>query len=326
MESKIRKIGVLTSGGDAQGMNACVRAVVRRALNMGMEVMGIRRGYSGLLNGDMDPMTPNSVADIIARGGTMLYTARCEEMKQEKYQKRAAEMCRIYGIEGLVVIGGDGSFMGAHTLSKQGINVVGIPGTIDRDIACTEYTIGFDSAVNVVYDAICKLRDTSSSHERCSVVEVMGRNCGEIAIWSGIATGADYIVIPEDPESNDFEKIVKVILENRKRGKKHNIIIVAEGVSGSQELAKRIQEVTGIDSRCTILGHVQRGGRPTVLDVKHASMMGSYAVELLANGADNRVVAYRDGKYVDFDINEALAMKKEPSLDIWNTNLNISIY
>ena len=241
-------------------------------------------------------------------------------------REEAARNLKKLDVIGLVVIGGDGSFMGAHTLSKQGINVVGVPGTIDRDIACTDYTIGFDSAVNVVYDAVCKLRDTSESHERCSVVEVMGRHCGEIAIWSGIATGADYVIIPEVPESNNFDKIVEDILANRAKGKMHNIIIVAEGVEGSRDLAKRIQEATGIDSRYTVLGHIQRGGRPTVRDVKHASMMGAYAVELLASGADNRVVAYVDSKYVDFDINEALAMKKKPSLDVWQTNINISTY
>ena len=326
MESKVRKIGVLTSGGDAQGMNAAIRAVVRRALGMGIEVVGIRRGFYGLLHEEFMDLEPSSVSNIIQQGGTVLYTARCLEMLELEYQKKAADICRAHGIEGLVVIGGDGSFMGAHTLSKQGINVVGVPGTIDRDIACTDYTIGFDSAVNVVYDAVCKLRDTSESHERCSVVEVMGRHCGEIAIWSGIATGADYVIIPEVPESNDFDKIVEDILANRAKGKMHNIIIVAEGVEGSRDLAKRIQEATGIDSRYTVLGHIQRGGRPTVRDVKHASMMGAYAVELLASGADNRVVAYVDSKYVDFDINEALAMKKKPSLDVWQTNINISTY
>lgn len=326
MESKVRKIGVLTSGGDAQGMNAAVRAVVRRALNMGIEVVGIHRGYAGLLNGELEPMTPESVADIIARGGTFLRSARCKEMVELEYQIKAAEKCRENGIDGLVVIGGDGSFMGAYKLSLQGINVVGIPGTIDRDIACTEYTIGFDTAVNVAYDAICCLRDTANSHERCSIVEVMGRNCGEIAIWSGIATGADYIMIPEDPESHDVQNVINAVLENRKRGKRHNIIIVAEGVGGSQELAKKIEAATGVESRATILGHVQRGGRPTALDVKHASMFGAYAVELLAAGKDKRVVAYKKGEYVDYDITEALAMKKEPSINIWKTNLNISTY
>ena len=322
MDKQIRTIGVLTSGGDAQGMNACIRAVTRSALNKGIRVMGIRKGYNGLLRGDIVEMTAASVADIIHRGGTILYTARCPEFLEPENQKRASEMCKVFGIDGLVVIGGDGSFRGAKDVSKFGINVVGVPGTIDLDIACTDYTIGFDSAVNVVMDAISRLRDTSASHERCSVVEVMGRHCGEIALWAGLATGADAIMIPEDKDSADFERVVRIILENRARGKNHNIIIVSEGVGGSQELAKRIHEVTGIDSRTTILGHIQRGGRPTALDVKHASMMGVYAVELLAKGATDRVVAYKNGQYVDYDIDEALAMHR----DIWNANVDISTY
>ena len=326
MDKQIRTIGVLTSGGDAQGMNACIRAVTRSALNKGIRVMGIRKGYNGLLRGDIVEMTAASVADIIHRGGTILYTARCPEFLEPENQKRASEMCKVFGIDGLVVIGGDGSFRGAKDVSKFGINVVGVPGTIDLDIACTDYTIGFDSAVNVVMDAISRLRDTSASHERCSVVEVMGRHCGEIALWAGLATGADAIMIPEDKDSADFERVVRIILENRARGKNHNSIIVSEGVGGSQELAKRIHEVTGIDSRTTILGHIQRGGRPTALDVKHASMMGVYAVELLAKGATDRVVAYKNGQYVDYDIDEALAMHRDVSMDIWNANVDISTY
>ena len=326
MDKQIRTIGVLTSGGDAQGMNACIRAVTRSALNKGIRVMGIRKGYNGLLRGDIVEMTAGSVADIIHRGGTILYTARCPEFLEPDNQKRASEMCKVFGIDGLVVIGGDGSFRGAKDVSKFGINVVGIPGTIDLDIACTDYTIGFDSAVNVVMDAISRLRDTSASHERCSVVEVMGRHCGEIALWAGLATGADAIMIPEDKESADFERVVRIILENRARGKNLNIIIVSEGVGGSQELAKRIHEVTGIDSRTTILGHIQRGGRPTALDVKHASMMGVYAVELLAKGETDRVVAYKNGQYVDYDIDEALAMHRDVSMDIWKANVDISTY
>lgn len=326
METKIRKIGVLTSGGDSQGMNAAVRAVVRRAISMGIEVVGIQRGFYGLLHEEFVEMTPASVSNIITKGGTVLMTARCLEMKELEYQVKAADILRKHGIDSLVVIGGDGSFMGAHVLFKQGINVVGIPGTIDRDIACTEYTIGFDSAVNCVYECVCRLRDTAESHERCSVVEVMGRNCGEIAIWAGIACGADWVVIPEDPATNDIDKMIEVVKANREKGKLHNVIIVAEGIEGSAEMAKKIQAATGFDSRCTVLGHIQRGGRPTALDNKHASMMGAYAVELLANGGNNRVVAYVKGEYVDYDINEALSMKKKPSFDIWNTNKNISLY
>ncbi|MBQ7064216.1 MAG: 6-phosphofructokinase [Firmicutes bacterium] len=326
MDSSLRTIGVLTSGGDAPGMNACIRAVVRSALNKGLRVMGIRKGYVGLLRGDVMEMHASSVADIIHRGGTVLYTARCPEFFQVEYQDRAAEMCRIFGIDGLVVIGGDGSFRGAQKLSQRGISVVGVPGTIDRDIACSEYTIGFDSAVNIVVDSIARLRDTSASHERCSVVEVMGRNCGELALWSGIATGADAIMIPEDEESQGFDHLVRVIMENRARGKSHNIVIVAEGVGNAQELSKKIHDATGVESRCTILGHIQRGGSPTALDIKHASMMGYLAVEALYSGETNRLICVQNGKYVNIDIDEGLAMKREPSLDIWKANLQISTY
>ena len=326
MEGVVRTIGVLTSGGNAPGMNACIRAVVRTALNKGYRVMGIRRGYAGLLKSDIIEMHANSVADIIHRGGTTLYSARCDEFLQTEYQDKAAEICKIFGIDGLVVIGGDGSFRGAQKLSQRGISVVGVPGTIDLDIVCSEYTIGFDSAVNVAVDAVARLRDTSASHERCSVVEVMGRHCGEIALWTGIATGADVIMIPEDEESQDFDHLIRVIMENRARGKNHNIIIVAEGVGNAYELAKRINEATGIESRATVLGHVQRGGCPTALDIKHASMMGNKAVEVLSRGDTNRVICVQNGRYVDMDIDEALAMTKQPSLDIWDANLQISTY
>lgn len=288
--------------------------------------MGIRKGYAGLLKGDVLDMHANSVADIIHRGGTILYTARCPEFLEAEYQDRAAEMCRIFGIDGLVIIGGDGSFRGAQKLSQRGISVVGVPGTIDLDIACSEYTIGFDTATNIAVEAVARLRDTSTSHERCSVVEVMGRNCGELALWTGISTGADAIMIPEDAESQSFDHLIRVIMENRARGKKHNIIIVAEGVGHAEELAQRIHEVTGIESRTTILGHVQRGGRPTALDIKHASMMGYLAVEALYRGETNRIIGVQKGQYVDLDIDEALAMKRKPSMDIWNANLHISTY
>ena len=288
--------------------------------------MGIRKGYAGLLKGDVLDMHANSVADIIHRGGTILYTARCPEFLEAEYQDRAAEMCRIFGIDGLVIIGGDGSFRGAQKLSQRGISVVGVPGTIDLDIACSEYTIGFDTATNIAVEAVARLRDTSTSHERCSVVEVMGRNCGELALWTGISTGADAIMIPEDAESQSFDHLIRVIMENRARGKKHNIIIVAEGVGHAEELAQRIHEVTGIESRATILGHVQRGGRPTALDIKHASMMGYLAVEALYRGETNRIIGVQKGQYVDLDIDEALAMKRKPLMDIWNANLHISTY
>lgn len=331
-EKRIRTIGVLTSGGDAQGMNACIRAITRYALNCDLKVIGVLKGYSGLLENEMMEMRAVSVANEIHRGGTMLYSARCLEFvdpdpeKADAAIKKAAENAIAAGMDGLVAIGGDGTFKGAQKLSKYGINVVCIPGTIDLDIACTDYTIGFDSAVNIALDAIIRLRDTSASHERCSVLEVMGRHCGEIAIWAGICGGADAILIPERPESANFESILKVIKDNRARGKKHNIIVVAEGIGGSQELAKRIEEETGIEARATILGHVQRGGIPTARDLKHASMMGAYAVELLLKGANNRVVGYKESKYVDFDIDEALAMHRKPSFDIEEVNRMISTY
>ncbi|HQD51271.1 MAG TPA: 6-phosphofructokinase [Defluviitaleaceae bacterium] len=309
MSKKISTIGVLTSGGDAPGMNAAIRSVVRTAISKGIKVMGVRKGYNGLINGDIFEMNTKSVSDTIQRGGTILQTARCAQFMTEDGQRKAAEMCRVFGMEGLVVIGGDGSLQGAEKLSKLGINTIGIPGTIDLDIACTDYTIGFDTAVNTAMEAINKIRDTSTSHERCSIVEVMGRHSGYIALWSAISNGAEMVLIPEKERPSD-EEIVKEILESKKKGKKHFLIIAAEGVGGSEQLAKKIEELTGIETRASILGHLQRGGSPSALDRLHASMMGAIAVELLCEGKSNRVIAYRDGKYVDFDINEALQMKK----------------
>jgi len=309
MAKEIKTIGVLTSGGDAPGMNAVTRAVVRTALAKGMKVMGIRKGYNGLINGDIFEMDSRSVSDTIQRGGTILYTARCLEFIEPEGQQRGADMCKVFGIDGLVVIGGDGSFKGAEKLANLGINTIAIPGTIDLDIACTDYTIGFDTAVNTAMEAIDKIRDTSTSHERCSIVEVMGRDAGYIALWCGIINGAEHIFLPEK-ENITEEELIRSILENRKRGKKHNLIIVAEGVGGSAELAARIEKITGIATRATILGHLQRGGSPSATDRMHASLMGARAVELLAEGKSNRVVAYKGGEYVDFDINEALAMTK----------------
>ena len=265
MAKKIETIGVLTSGGDAPGMNAAIRAVVRTALHYGMKVKGIMRGYSGLLDEEFIDMNARSVADIINRGGTILYTARCMEMVTEEGQRQAAEICKKHGIDGVVVIGGDGSFKGAGKLSKLGINTIGVPGTIDLDIACTEYTIGFDTAVNTAIDAIDKVRDTSTSHERCSIIEVMGRHAGYIALWSGIATGSDAILIPEHYDGNEQE-IVNHIIASRKRGKKHFIIINAEGIGHSSSMAKRIEAATGIETRATILGYMQRGGSPSCKD------------------------------------------------------------
>lgn len=310
INSGIKTIGVLTSGGDAPGMNAAIRAVVRRGLIKGVRMMGIQQGYDGLLNERISEMSARDVSDTIGRGGTILYTARCAEMRTEDGQKKAAEICKKHGIDGLVVIGGDGSFAGAQKLANLGINTVGVPGTIDLDIACTEYTIGFDTAVNTAMEAIDKVRDTSTSHERCSIIEVMGRNAGYIALWCGIANGAEDILLPEKYDY-DEQKIINNIIENRKRGKKHHIIINAEGIGHSSSMAKRIEAATGIETRATILGHMQRGGSPTCKDRVYASIMGAYAVDLLLAGKTKRVVGYRNGEYVDFDINEALAMKKE---------------
>ena len=305
----IRTIGVLTSGGDAPGMNAAIRAVVRTALGKGVKVRGIRRGYQGLLDEEIIDLTARDVSDTIQRGGTILQTARCEEMRTEEGQQKAAAICKKYGIDGLVVIGGDGSFAGAQKLANLGVNTVGIPETIDLDIACTEYTIGFDTAVNTAMEAIDKVRDTSTSHERCSIIEVMGRDAGWLALWCGIANGAERILLPEE---HDFDEkaIIEDIKECRKRGKKNYIIINAEGIGGSIELAKRIEAATGMEARATILGHMQRGGSPTCKDRVYASIMGAKAVDLLLEGKSNRVVGYRGGEYVDFDINEALNMQK----------------
>ena len=309
MAKEIKTIGVLTSGGDAPGMNAAIRAVVRRAVSLGLKVKGIRKGYNGLLNEEIIDMTARDVSDTISRGGTILYTARCAEFREEEGQRLGAEVCRKHGIDGMVVIGGDGSFAGAQKLAGLGINTIGVPGTIDLDIACTDYTIGFDTAVNTALDAIDKVRDTASSHERCSIIEVMGRNAGYIALWCGIANGAEDVLLPENYDY-DEQKLINNLINNRKRGKKHHIIINAEGIGHSVSMARRIEAATGVETRATILGHMQRGGSPTCRDRVYASIMGSYAVDLLAAGKTNRVVAYKGGKYTDFDIDEALAMQK----------------
>ena len=309
MAKVVRTIGVLTSGGDAPGMNAAIRAVVRTALSKGLRVRGIRKGYQGLLDEEIIDLSARDVSDTIQRGGTILQTARCEEMRTEEGQQRAAAILKKYGVDGLVVIGGDGSFAGAQALANLGINTIGVPGTIDLDIACTEYTIGFDTAVNTAMEAIDKVRDTSTSHERCSIIEVMGRGAGFIALWTGIANGAEDILLPERYDY-DEQKLVNHIIENRKRGKQHHIIINAEGIGYSQSMAKRIEAATGIETRATILGHMQRGGSPTCKDRVYASIMGAYAVDLLCEGRTNRVVAYRHGDFVDFDIDEALSMEK----------------
>jgi 6-phosphofructokinase 1 len=305
----IKTIGVLTSGGDAPGMNAAIRAVVRAGIYHGLKVMGIRKGYNGLITGDITEMTARSVSDIINRGGTVLQTARSPEFRTEEGIQKAASMARVFGIDAIVVIGGDGSYRGARDLSKTGVGVIGLPGTIDNDIACTDYTIGFDTAMNTVQDAIDKIRDTAYSHERCSVMEVMGRHAGYIALNVGIAGGAEAVVLPEKPF--DLNKdIIKPIIEGRNRGKKHYVVIVAEGIGGAIDIAKEIQDKTGIEARATILGHIQRGGSPTVQDRVMASVMGARAAELLKNGVMNRIVSFRENRVVDFDIDEALEMKK----------------
>ena len=310
MTKEVKTIGVLTSGGDAPGMNASIRAVVRTAINKGMKVKGIMRGYAGLLQEEIVDMDGTSVADTIGRGGTILYTARCPEFTTVEGQKKGAEICKKHGIDGLVVIGGDGSYRGAGKLSALGVNTVGLPGTIDLDIACTDYTIGFDTAINTAMEAIDKVRDTSTSHERCSIIEVMGRHAGYIALWCGIANGAEDILLPERYDGNE-QMLINRIIENRKRGKKHHIIINAEGIGHSASMARRIEAATGLETRATILGYMQRGGAPTCKDRVYASIMGSKAVELLAEGKTNRVVAYKHGEFVDFDIQEALNMTKE---------------
>ena len=309
MAKEVNTIGVLTSGGDAPGMNAAIRAVVRQACANGKKVKGIRRGYQGLLEEDIIDMQRESVSDIVDKGGTILFTARCSEFRTEDGQRKGAEICKKHGIDGLVVIGGDGSFAGAQKLAGFGVNTVGVPGTIDLDIACTEYTSGFDTAVNTAMQAIDKVRDTSTSHERCSIIEVMGRNAGYIALWCGIANGAEDILIPEQYDY-DEQKIINNIINNRKRGKKHHIIINAEGIGHSTSMARRIEAATGVETRATILGYMQRGGSPTCRDRVYATMMGAMAVDLLCEGKSNRVVGFSHGEFKDFDINEALGMNK----------------
>lgn len=309
MAKEIKTIGVLTSGGDAPGMNAAIRAVVRTAIAKGIKVKGIKKGYHGLLNEEIIDMEARHVSDIIQRGGTVLGTARCPEFKTLEGQQKGAEICRAHGIDGIVVIGGDGSYRGAQMLARLGINTIGIPGTIDLDITSTEYAIGFDTAVNTAMQAIDKVKDTSSSHERCSIIEVMGRNAGYIALWCGIANGAEDILLPEKYDFNE-QNIINNIIANRKRGKTHHIIINAEGIGHSTSMARRIEAATGIETRATILGYMQRGGSPTCKDRYYASIMGSYAVDIMLQGKSNRVVGYQHGEFVDIDIEEALNMEK----------------
>ena len=320
----MKTIGVLTSGGDAPGMNAAVRAVVRAGCENGFRVMGIRRGYNGLMQGDMFEMNLRSVSNIINRVGTILYSARSPEFKTDEGLQKALKVAKDVNIEGIVVIGGDGSFRGARDLSLRGVNCVGIPGTIDNDIACSDYTIGYDTAMNTVLEMVDRLRDTSESHDRCSVVEVMGRRAGYIALNAGIACGATSILIPE--VEYDFQRdVIDRMKRTQKTGKKHFIIIVAEGIGGVEEMAKRIEAETGVETRATVLGHVQRGGHPTVRDRVTASLMGHKAVELLKAGIGNRVLAINKGEIVDYDIFEALNMKKSLNIEEYKIAHEISI-
>ena len=318
-----RKIGVLTSGGDAPGMNAAIRAVVRAGIESGLRVFGIRRGFNGLLTSDVVYMSLRSVSDIINFGGTVLYTARSKEFATKEGIILARDNCKRLGLDGLIIIGGDGSLRGAKELSEAGIFCVGIPGTIDNDVNCSEYTIGFDTAMNTAMQMIDKIRDTAESHERCSVVEVMGRNCGDIALQTGISVGATAIIVPEVPY--DFKKdIVDRMKMTQKTGKKHFIVIVSEGIGKINEMAKRIYKETGIETRTTVLGHVQRGGSPTLRDRVVASEMGAKAIEIICKKKESRIIAMQSGKIIDCDINQD-CIKKEFDLDLYNIALKISI-
>ena len=320
----IKKIGVLTSGGDAPGMNAAIRAVVRTAIYNHIEVLGVRKGYNGLINGDFISMDARSVGETLQRGGTILQTARCLEFKEIEGVRKAVKVAKESGMDGLIVIGGDGSFRGARDLTREGLPTIAMPGTIDNDIGCSEYTIGYDTCLNTVIEAVDKLRDTCSSHERCSVVEVMGRNAGYIAVEAAIACGAEVVLIPEVPF--DINKdVIGVINKGKERGKKHNIVIVAEGVGKVVELAHTIEEKTGIESRATILGHVQRGGSPTVRDRVVASQMGAKSVELLLEGKSNRIVCMQKSEVVDVDIEDGLKMKKTISDELLRLTRQLAI-
>ena len=319
----MKTIGVLTSGGDAPGMNAAIRSIVRAAAYMGMTVKGIKRGYNGLIENNIVDLDIRSVSDIIQRGGTVLYTARCPRFTTEEGMQEAIKNCKVNGIEGLIVIGGDGSFRGARDLSLRGIPCIGIPGTIDNDIPSTEYTIGFDTAMNTVVEMVDNLRDTACSHERCSVVEVMGHGAGDIALQCGLAVGATAIIVPEI--GFNLQSVIDKILETQKNGRNHFIIVVSEGLCDATQLAKLLQEATGIETRATILGHIQRGGNPTLRDRVVASKMGYAAVELLSKGVGNRVIGLKDNKIVDYDIFEALNMVKSFDQETYRLANTISI-
>lgn len=319
----MNRIGVLTSGGDAPGMNAAVRAVVRTAISNGLKVSGIHRGYQGLLDADIEDMDVSSVGDIIHRGGTKLQTARCLDFKTEEGFSRALDVVKMYHIDAMVVIGGDGSFRGAQKLTHAGIPTIGVPGTIDNDLAYTEYTIGFDTAINTVVSAIGNLRDTSSSHGRANIIEVMGRNCGDIALYAGIAGGAETVIIPEVP--CDMDEICRKLIHGKNRGKRHNIILVAEGVGGVFDIAKSIEDRVGIETRVTIMGHLQRGGVPTAFDRVLASRLGHHAVLALLEGKAGRVVGVQGSNIFDIDIDEALAIKKDLDMNLVEMTNMLSI-
>lgn len=313
----MKKIAILTSGGDAPGMNACIRAVVRSALNAGLEVYGVDRGYNGLVKNEIIKMDTHSVCDIIQRGGTILKTARCLEFKDPAVRKIAADNLKKLGVEGLVVIGGDGSFTGAKLLSDEhGINVVGIPGTIDNDLAYTDYTLGFDTAVNTVLWAINALRDTMTSHDRVSLVKVMGRRCGDIALYAGICGGAEYILVPEVPY--DIQKIANEIKNNREHGKTANVIVLAEGAGNENEIKTIVSVISGTDVKVTTLGHIQRGGSPSMADRMLAAKFGVHAVDLLLQGKTNRVIGCHGRETIDLDITEALSMKKDIDKNLYD--------
>jgi len=319
----MKKIGVLTSGGDSPGMNPAIRAVVRKAIYHNVEVYGVYGGYTGLISGNIRKLELGSVGDIIQRGGTMLQSARCPEFKTKEGQQKGIDQLKAHGIEGLVVIGGDGSYRGAKALTEQGYPCVGVPGTIDNDIPGTELTIGFDTALNTVIDSLDKIRDTATSHERTFVIEVMGRNAGDIALWAGLAGGAETILIPE--EGYDMNDIVDKLRKGHERGKKHSIIVVAEGVCSGVEFAKQVQEATNFDTRVSVLGHIQRGGSPTAADRVLASRLGARAVELLIEGKGGRAVGIEKNQLVDYDIIEALDRQHTLDLDLYKLSMELSI-
>lgn len=323
MDKKIRRIGILTSGGDAPGMNAVVRAVVRSATAKGITCLGVRRGFNGLINGDVIELAARSVDGISRKGGTILYTARCLEFMTEEGLRKAINTCKYLGLDAIVTIGGDGTFKGAHTLSLNGIPAIGIPATIDNDIMCTDYTIGFDTAQNTAIEAIDKLSDTMQSHERCSIVEVMGREAGHLALNVGIATGATAILVPEKELDLDTD-IVEKMRRGKIRGRNHHLIIVAEGFGNVDQIRQEISDLTGIDTRLTILGHIQRGGSPTSMDRVIATSMGAYATKIILEGKSNRVICYKNNKVTDFDIEEGLAMEKDLDKELYNVSKMVS--